>query len=51
MKRKNIEAMREVRLWIAQIIVPAAIIVTTRPEVVEALKKLVDKNLFKGGRN
>lgn len=40
MKRKNIDTMREVRLWIGQIFVPAATIVGSAlaiPEVREAV--------------
>lgn len=40
MKRKNIDAMREVRLWVGQIIVPAVTLVTTTmaiPEVRQAV--------------
>lgn len=40
MRRKNIDAMREVRLWIGQIIVPAATVVGSAlaiPEVRQAI--------------
>lgn len=40
MKRKNIEAAREVRLWIGQIIVPAVTLAATTmaiPEVRQAV--------------
>lgn len=40
MKRKNIDTMREVRLWVGQIIVPAVTLVTTTmaiPEVRQAV--------------
>lgn len=57
MKRKNVEAMREVRLWIGQIIVPAVITVgsvTAIPEVRQAIaakanqwKESVEKKIKK----
>lgn len=40
MKRKNIDAMREVRLWIGQIVVPAVTVVGSAlaiPEVRQAV--------------
>ena len=40
MKRKNIDAMREVRLWIGQIVVPAVTVVGSAlaiPEVRQAI--------------
>lgn len=40
MKRKNIDAMREVRLWIGQIVVPAITLAATTmaiPEVRQAV--------------
>ena len=40
MKRKNIDAMREVRLWIGQVIVPATTLAVTTlsiPEVRQAV--------------
>lgn len=50
MKRKNIDAMREVRLWIGQVIVPGAItfgavmqIPQVRDSVVNASMKAKDK--------
>lgn len=38
MTRKQIDAAREVRLWIGQILVPAAAVVVMVPEVREAVK-------------
>ena len=41
MKRKNVENMREIRLWVGQIIIPTVVTVSTVlaiPEVREALK-------------
>lgn len=40
MRRKNIDAMREVRLWIGQIVVPAIVTIgsiTAIPEVRQAI--------------
>lgn len=37
MKRKNIDTMREVRLWIRDIIIPAAGIVVLIPETRKAV--------------
>lgn len=51
MKRKNIEAAREVRLWIGQIVVPAVTLAASTmaiPEVrqaVAAKARLVKKNI------
>lgn len=57
MKRKNIEAAREVRLWIGQIVVPALTVVGSAmaiPEVRQAvsikakeMKERIEKNLKK----
>lgn len=57
MKRKNIDAMREVRLWIGQIIVPAVVTVGSVmaiPEVRQAVatkanqwKESVEKKIRK----
>lgn len=38
MTRKQIDAARELRLWIGQILVPAAAVVVMVPEVREAVK-------------
>lgn len=38
MTRKQIDAARELRLWIGQILVPAAAVVVMVPEVREAAK-------------
>lgn len=43
MKRKNIDAMREIRLWIGQVIVPAAglgTLLATNTEARNSLKKV-----------
>lgn len=51
MKRKNIEAAREVRLWIGQIVVPAVTLAASTmaiPEVrqaVAAKARLVKRNI------
>lgn len=57
MKRKNIDTMREIRLWIGQLIVPAITLATTTlaiPEVRQAVsakasevKRSIDKKLKK----
>ena len=57
MKRKNIEAAREVRLWIGQIVVPAITLAATTlaiPEVrqavaakAESIKRSIKKRKFK----
>ena len=54
MKRKNIDAMREVRLWIGQVIVPGVItfgavmqIPQVRDAVVNANMKATDKIVHK----
>ena len=57
MKRKNIEAAREVRLWIGQIVVPAVTLAATTlaiPEVRQAVaakasewKDSINKRRFK----
>lgn len=43
MKYKHIEAAREVRLWIAQIIVPAAIAVGSMMTVPEVRQMVAEK--------
>lgn len=43
MKRKNIEAMREVRLWIGQVVVPGAMLVTSTMAIPEARKAVAAK--------
>lgn len=58
MKRKNIDAMREVRLWIGQIVVPAITVVGSAlaiPEVRQAValkasqwKTTIEKKIKKG---
>lgn len=57
MKRKNIDTMREIRLWIGQLVVPAITLATTTlaiPEVRQAVsakasevKRSIDKKLKK----
>lgn len=57
MKRKNIDAMREVRLWVGQIIVPAVTVVGSAmviPEVRQAVatkanqwKESVERKIYK----
>ena len=57
MKRKNIEAAREIRLWIGQIVVPAVTLAATTlaiPEVRQAVavkanewKESINKRRFK----
>lgn len=52
MKRKTIDAMREVRLWVGQVIVPATILVCTlNPETRQNIaNKIADvKSKFKNG--
>lgn len=42
MKRKHIDAMREVRLWIGQVIVPAmALVMAVSPEARESVAEKV----------
>ena len=46
MKRKNIDAAREARLWVGQIIIPlatAAMILGTNPDVKEKIKAIKTK--------
>ena len=43
MKRKNIDTMREVRLWIGQIIVPAAVTVLTLYSIPEVRNSISAK--------
>lgn len=58
MKRKNIDTMREIRLWVGQIIVPAVTVVGSAlaiPEVRQAIsikadqwKEYVERKIKKG---
>ena len=60
MKRKNVETMREIRLWIGQIVVPGVTLLTTAmaiPEVQSAvaskandLKRSIDEKIKKKER-
>lgn len=60
MKRKNVETMREIRLWIGQIVVPGVTLLTTAmaiPEVRSAvaskandLKRSIDEKIKKKER-
>lgn len=47
MRHKDVETMREIRLWVGQIIVPAALIVLSVPETrslaIEKIKSLKQK--------
>ena len=43
MKRKNIDAMREVRLWIGQIIVPAVTLAASTMAIPEVRKAVATK--------
>lgn len=43
MKRKNIDAMREVRLWIGQIIVPAVTLAASTMAIPEVRKAVAAK--------
>ena len=45
MKRKNIDAMREVRLWIGQIIVPAVTLAASTMAIPEVRKAVSTKAL------
>ena len=45
MKRKNIDAMREVRLWIGQIIVPAVTLAVSTMAIPEVRKAVATKAL------
>ena len=45
MKRKNIDAMREVRLWIGQIIVPAVTLAASTMAIPEVRKAVAAKAL------
>ncbi len=43
MKRKNIDAMREVRLWIGQIVVPAVTLAASTMAIPEVRKAVATK--------
>lgn len=43
MKRKNIDTMREVRLWIGQIVVPVVMVTATAMAIPEVRQKIVEK--------
>lgn len=43
MKRKNIDTMREVRLWVGQIIVPAFTLAATTMSIPEVRQTVVNK--------
>lgn len=43
MKRKNIDAMREVRLWIGQIVVPAVTLAASTMAIPEVRKVVATK--------
>lgn len=45
MKRKNIDAMREVRLWIGQIIVPAVTLAASTMAIPDVRKAVATKAL------
>lgn len=45
MKRKNIDAMREVRLWIGQIVVPAVTLAASTMAIPEVRKAVAAKAL------
>lgn len=45
MKRKNIDAMREVRLWIGQVIVPGVITFGTAMQIPGVRDAVVDKGM------
>lgn len=57
MTRRQIDTAREIRLWIGQILVPAAAVVIMVPEVREVvktkaieIKRSIDQKLSKKGR-
>lgn len=43
MKRKNIDAMREVRLWIGQVVVPGVMLATSTMAIPEVRKVVATK--------
>ena len=43
MKRKNVETMREIRLWIGQIVVPGVTLLTTAMAIPEVRSTVASK--------